>query len=631
MGSPTFLKWGGNLKISACLITKNEENNVRNCLQSIFDIVDEIIVVDTGSTDKTVQIVKEFGAKVIKYTWNDDFSGPRNLAKENAHGDWIIFLDADEYFSKETARGIPSFITQVHKMKDIDGILCARYNLDQSEGKANFTDFMLRIFRNRKSIRYKGKIHESLNKNGKQLNCAVVPQEELLILHTGYSSNVIKDKVNRNLRLLLKEYVNGSNDNLVFLYLSDCYSALQKNELSIKYAKMFIDSGQETTGYNIKPYQNIITSMINGSYPIDEVIIELKKTINKFPKHPLFHRILGRLYFINKNYSLALKECLETLELYQNYNSIELDNTKAYLSEIYYHIGIIYKLKNNHSLALEYLVNALKIKKHEKTIFLEILSIIKDQDSYDIIFFINSIYDENSYDDVKFLVNALSEIMLSKVLLYYHNKWIKKFDIVDNTLMFTMLSNHNYLQAYKFFKECYLEEYSEWAELYSVISAVLSKERDCMGFIKNIVSPTYEKIINILIGESLKEEFTSIDLRLYLELIKQIALIGEYEFLNTLLNLKKMFSEDITLNIADQLLLSKFYNLSIKQYKEYLKNNCVSDGKVYFNIGYCFYYLGHYQDAFDAFQMSINTGFIGNEINDYLLWVKEKLEVNILK
>ena len=83
-------------KISACYIVKNEENNLSRSLESIKKVADEIIIVDTGSEDRTIEIAESYGAKVIKTLWEDDFSKPRNLAIEEATGDWIIFLDADE-------------------------------------------------------------------------------------------------------------------------------------------------------------------------------------------------------------------------------------------------------------------------------------------------------------------------------------------------------------------------------------------------------------------------------------------------------------------------------------------------------------------------------------------------------
>ncbi|MGC9064474.1 MAG: glycosyltransferase, partial [bacterium] len=81
--------------ITLCMIVKNEEEHLPNALNSVKDVVDEIIIVDTGSTDNTVEIAKSFGAKVYYYEWNDDFASARNEALKHATCDWILSMDAD--------------------------------------------------------------------------------------------------------------------------------------------------------------------------------------------------------------------------------------------------------------------------------------------------------------------------------------------------------------------------------------------------------------------------------------------------------------------------------------------------------------------------------------------------------
>ncbi len=83
-------------KLSVCLITKNEEANLARCLESLRGLWDELIVVDTGSTDRTVEIAHSFGARLFHFTWQDDFSLARNFCISQATGDWILSIDADE-------------------------------------------------------------------------------------------------------------------------------------------------------------------------------------------------------------------------------------------------------------------------------------------------------------------------------------------------------------------------------------------------------------------------------------------------------------------------------------------------------------------------------------------------------
>ena len=92
-----------HVKITACYIVKNEEKNLPISIASVQRAVDEIVVVDTGSTNQTKAVAQKFGAQLYDYKWQDDFAAARNFALAQLKGDWVIFLDADEYFSADTA------------------------------------------------------------------------------------------------------------------------------------------------------------------------------------------------------------------------------------------------------------------------------------------------------------------------------------------------------------------------------------------------------------------------------------------------------------------------------------------------------------------------------------------------
>ena len=100
------------MKLSACYIVKDAAAVLKKSLESLKDNVDEIIVVDTGSVDASIEIAQQAGAKVYSYSWQDDFAAVRNFALGKAGGDWIVFLDADEYFNPETAGNLRSSIKE---------------------------------------------------------------------------------------------------------------------------------------------------------------------------------------------------------------------------------------------------------------------------------------------------------------------------------------------------------------------------------------------------------------------------------------------------------------------------------------------------------------------------------------
>src|SRR3990170_9028860 len=138
--------------ISACMIVKNEEEFLPNCLNSIKAAVDEIIVVDTGSADDTVNIAKNFGAKVYHHPWNDSFSEARNHCLNYASGDWILQIDADEELEQAD---IPKLRLVISDNR-YNGIIIAIQSIIK-DGLHTF--YHPRIFRRGKGF-YKDIIHE---------------------------------------------------------------------------------------------------------------------------------------------------------------------------------------------------------------------------------------------------------------------------------------------------------------------------------------------------------------------------------------------------------------------------------------------------------------------------------------
>ena len=121
------------LKISACVITKNEEKNIGRWLDCMRQLADEMIVVDTGSTDATVELAQAAGAKVCHFSWCDDFAAAKNFALEQANGDWILFLDADEYFEPASLPLVRQYILRYQPQRQVIGLMCHLLDFDQDQ------------------------------------------------------------------------------------------------------------------------------------------------------------------------------------------------------------------------------------------------------------------------------------------------------------------------------------------------------------------------------------------------------------------------------------------------------------------------------------------------------------------
>lgn len=187
--------------ITLALIARDEEAHIERCLKSASGLDAEMIVVDTGSTDKTREISTACGAEVLNFPWIDDFSAARNKALEIAKGRWILVLDADEYLPSASVEAIRALTSNSAEPR------CAYQLLNKSSsdnGRTGTSGLIVRLFPNDPRVRYEWPVHEQV---ATSLQRAGIPVEDtqVEIIHTGYSSpEVNAAKQARNLRILEK-------------------------------------------------------------------------------------------------------------------------------------------------------------------------------------------------------------------------------------------------------------------------------------------------------------------------------------------------------------------------------------------------------------------------------------------
>jgi Glycosyltransferases involved in cell wall biogenesis len=183
--------------LSLCMIVRDEENVLERCLKSAANLVDEIIVVDTGSKDRTKEIAHSYGSAVYDYEWKSDFADARNYSVSKATGRWILFLDADEYFEEINPHLLKSFLASLDSTRPI-GVILPIYNFVAEEQQGNISESKsMRIFARHPDLTFVRPIHEQLiSKSGKLIELSY----ELPIYHSGYTTAIIesKNKFQRN-------------------------------------------------------------------------------------------------------------------------------------------------------------------------------------------------------------------------------------------------------------------------------------------------------------------------------------------------------------------------------------------------------------------------------------------------
>ncbi|MFZ5828397.1 MAG: tetratricopeptide repeat-containing glycosyltransferase family 2 protein [Bacillota bacterium] len=193
-------------RISLCLIARDEEANLERCLASAAGLVDEIILVDTGSVDGTVQVAERHGARVLHHRWTGDFAAARNRSLEAARGEWILWLDADEELSPEGRERIRPLVAEAGAQVNGFGLIVASW-LGRRPGGHLSLLLQPRLFRHRPHRRFAGRIHE-------WIDVGPVVATDLRIYHYGYLSDPVltQRKAARNIAILSAELERRPDD-----------------------------------------------------------------------------------------------------------------------------------------------------------------------------------------------------------------------------------------------------------------------------------------------------------------------------------------------------------------------------------------------------------------------------------
>ncbi len=320
------------IMISLCMIVKNEEINLSKCLAIIKDKIDEIIIVDTGSTDKTKEIAKNYTNRVFDFAWCDDFAMARNFSISMAENDWILVLDADEvvnFFNKKTVNKL------IATNEKVVGRIKIINTFENKDGKKRLPERVRRFF-NRKYFKYEGIIHEQIvGIKGEPYDTLDL---EIVADHIGYENEVLNrtNKIDRNKNLLQKAILAKNNDSYLYFQLGKTFF-MEKNyveakvnfetaiKLGVQTKYEFVQDLIESYGYtliNLKKY--------------DKALV-LKKYEEAYKNRPDFNFVMGLIYMNNAMFQDAVSKFLQC----QNNRQCNVEGVNSYLAN--YNIGVIYE------------------------------------------------------------------------------------------------------------------------------------------------------------------------------------------------------------------------------------------------------------------------------------------------
>lgn len=335
--------------IALCMIVKNEQEYIRRCLDSVLGKVDQIVIIDTGSTDETVSIAKEYTNEVYHFEWINDFSAARNESLKYAKTDYVLVLDADEYLEqssdilKDIDEDADYYFTKVHNI--------------MSQGRA-INHLAIRLFANNRGLHYVHRLHEHLN-TYEDMNKYKAAHAKFTIMHTGYTDEMLegRDKSKRNLSLMLKEV--KENPSVYNLFnMGRTYNWIGDHEKAIEYLKKAYPLSKELT---ILP--ELIATLCRSLGEMrryNEALYILKEAVRVFPQEvDLIH--LQALYYEKIGYHIdavaGMEKCLEIGD--QGITVQEGNGT--YIA--YFRLAEWYMSRNEYNKAYENIIEAIKYNK----------------------------------------------------------------------------------------------------------------------------------------------------------------------------------------------------------------------------------------------------------------------------
>lgn len=295
--------------ITLSMIVKNEESRLPDCLSSVKNIVDEIVIVDTGSSDKTVEIAESFGAKVFSFRWINDFSAARNFALEKSASGWILYLDADETLSISSQKEL----LKIKKSKADKAYFCKIINKDE---KNNRPSIMLypRLFPNKKEIRFEGAVHEQIE-NSLRINNIPIVNSSIEIIHEGYnlSEPDLKKKAERNLILLLKEYKNNPSPYVSF-QLGQTYAILEKTDKAEKFFFTALEDESIRSEFKSAAYRYLAVKYFER-FDIEKAKEIIELSLSADDKQPLSLLAASNIYLHLKDFTGAENLCKKAYQV----------------------------------------------------------------------------------------------------------------------------------------------------------------------------------------------------------------------------------------------------------------------------------------------------------------------------
>lgn len=563
------------------MIVKNEQKYIEQCLNSVVSLVDEMIIVDTGSTDDTLKIASQFQPKIFQYEWENDFGKARNYSLAHATGDWILVLDADESIYSED---IQKLIDILEKTK-ANGIGLKFHNFIDEDSEENYnTHVGIRLFKNH-CFHYQGAIHEQLIPISNDISINL-ETTDVRVRHYGYlKSNSGTKKRKRNIPIIEKLLDENPEDAFQLFNMGNEYMSDNDYNKALYYFEKAYKNKDTSLAYC--PHLIFRRAVcLNYLKRIDESLQILGEGIQIYPQCRDYEFLRGRIYKSRKQYSLAIKSFEKCISMKDVPLSLAfLSYTDGFRSFV--ELGHIYFLQDDFSKALSYYLEALSLKGNHYELLYKIGEILnkihldKNQVGKNLE---NLFADSYYFNNVLVIVDILLNEGLYKQAEQYFKRIQDKQEYIEDIHFIKgriLLYQKNYQNAMEEFlvvmkspnKKHLLPEIKMKSLEYTVICHLASKQNGLSGcdrvritpFIEALADQSEEKQILQYFMDRKEVSFEVSAKQAIYRILSEILRLSEFElFEQSLQVLNQINSNEVLLDLATIYYINGYKSLAVK-------------------------------------------------------------------
>jgi len=557
--------------ISLCMIVKNEEKVLERCLRSAAHLVDEVIIVDTGSTDKTKEIAATFTSNIFDFTWIDDFSAARNFAGSKASGDWIVVLDADEYVDEDN---FEIFIQELKEdQNQFDAYSAKILNFTGNFGESLIQNNHDRVYKNNNEIMYYRKIHEQFKHiTNKPLN---IKKSSLLIFHSGYLNQVVqeKDKGSRNSELIGNEMNSGQNNAFDNFNLGNEYASKGDYSKALEY---YLEAYKGKTDFrmnwvSIALIQIIICLMQLKRYK--DALTLINDAENMYTSSAEVPFLKGEIFFLRRQLEEA-KQSFEQIVANPDQYSQSIFRPDMKDQKPHLRLAEIYFNEEDYSKAIYHYTSVLNINKYEEESIKKVITILsKFHNNDEIVNFLQEkslVNQKNIQSYVKSCINIgnpdlslrLLEAHIENNKLFYKISLFKKLCIENEGNIKEFLE---FLES-QLFIQLVEKNWINPIDILLLRDNLIKTDNNLIAQIEHLDKiDSYRQLADFYDG---KKKINELDSQLISDSLKTLLVYKKYSLINVLLENIESTDKNNILNVARVLYMYGFKVEALQLYEK---------------------------------------------------------------